>query len=65
MTGINQGSIFAFDLGSSVKLQASDEAGTVIGRAEYTTAENSYLVRYKAADGRAVEAWWTESALEQ
>ena len=33
-------------------------------RAEYSYCENSYLVRYEAADGRAVEQWWTESALK-
>ena len=46
-----------------VKIFASGETGEVIGRSEYTYAENSYLVRYKSGDGRAVENWWTESAL--
>lgn len=55
---------FVFDLAQRVKISASDESGEVIARAEYATSEDSYLVRYKAADGRAVEAWWGESALE-
>jgi hypothetical protein len=54
---------FKFNLNASVSIAASGEAGEVVGRAEYAVAENSYLVRYKAADGRAVEAWWSESAL--
>ena len=54
---------FAFDLGQAVRITASGEQGEVIGRAEYKTSENSYLVRYKAADGRALEIWWGESAL--
>jgi hypothetical protein len=52
-----------FELKQTVTISASGEAGEVIARAEYTVAEASYLVRYKSAEGRAVEAWWTESAL--
>jgi len=55
--------MFKFDLSSEVKIQVSGEVGTVIGRAEYSGCENNYLVRYKCADGRAVESWWPESAL--
>ena len=54
---------FKFELQQTVTIAASGEAGEVIGRAEYTTSESSYLVRYKAGDGRATEAWWNESAL--
>lgn len=39
------------------------EYGTIIARAEYATAEPSYLVRYKRADGVSDERWWSESAL--
>lgn len=52
-----------YQLNQPVKIRASEEQGEIIGRAEYSTAEPGYLVRYKAADGRAVEAWWTQSAL--
>jgi hypothetical protein len=45
-------------------IKASGEQGVVIGRAEYTNADPSYYCRYKAADGRAVEGWWAEDALE-
>jgi hypothetical protein len=55
--------LFRFILDASVAIAVSGEQGTVIARAEYLNAENHYLVRYKAADGRAVEAWWGESAL--
>lgn len=54
---------FAYTLSQIVWIVASAESGEVIGRAEYTYAENSYLVRYCARDGRATEQWWTESAL--
>lgn len=54
---------FQFQLGQSVVVNASGEIGVVIGRAEYQYNENSYCVRYCAADGRAVEQWWGESAL--
>lgn len=54
----------AFELGQKVRIKVSDEAGEIIGIALYAAqTENSYLVRYKAADGRAVENWWNESAL--
>ena len=54
---------FKFNLGAISTIEASGESGTIIGRAEYQTGENSYLIRYKSADGHAVEAWWSESAL--
>lgn len=52
-----------FELGEEVNITASGEHGQIIGRAEYQVSENAYLLRYRAADGRAVEIWWTESAL--
>ncbi len=52
-----------YELMQSVTIATSGEQGEVIGRAEYVHAEPSYLVRYQAADGRAEEVWWTESAL--
>lgn len=55
---------FKFDLGDDVEIIASEEEGTVIGRAEYETGERSYLVHYRAADGRAVDQWWSERRLE-
>lgn len=54
---------FKFELMQNLAVSCSEEQGTVIGRAEYSQNENSYLLRYKAADGRAVESWWGESAL--
>ena len=45
-------------------ITASGESGEIVGRAEYVNADNSYHIRYKAADGRAVTDWWTEGALE-
>jgi len=54
---------FKFNLGDAAKIAASDETGEVVARAEYASSENSYLLRYKSADGRAVESWWGESAL--
>ena len=55
---------FKFDLKAGVIITASGEAGGVIGRAEYPDSPNTYLIRYKAGDGRAVESWWNEDALE-
>lgn len=41
----------------------SGESGEIIGRAEYTTGQPSYMLRYVAKDGRLTEAWWTEDAI--
>lgn len=55
-----------FGLGEDVTIRVSGEGGQVVGFAVYEySSEPSYLVRYKAGDGRAVEAWWTESALSE
>ncbi len=62
-TVATKGSPFAFGLSQRVTINESGEECVVIGRAEYTTAINNYFVRYKAANGLAVETWWTEDAL--
>lgn len=54
---------FDFGLMQGVVIAISGECGQVVGRAEYPFSENQYLVRYKCADGRAVENWWPKSAL--
>lgn len=55
--------MFKFQLGQTVVIATSGETGEVIGRAEYLASQPNYLIRYRCADGRAVEAWWTEDAL--
>jgi hypothetical protein len=55
--------VFAFNLGDWVSIRCSGEDGEVLGRAEYSRGERAYYIRYAAADGRATEAWWGESAL--
>ena len=54
---------FKFDMGKRVRLSQTSEEGVVVGRAEYDHSEDSYLVRYQAADGCQREAWFMESAL--
>lgn len=54
----------AFSHHQRVRLVESGETGTVIGRADFVSAQNSYLIRYRAADGRQVEDWWGEDAIE-
>lgn len=58
-----QDKTFKFALEQEVAIEVSREEGIIVGRAQYATAENSYYLRYEAADGRATEAWWSESAL--
>ena len=54
---------FNFNLADRLVVSCSGETGDVLSRSESTTSEPQYLLRYKAADGRTVEAWWTQSAL--
>ena len=54
---------FRYNLGDRVELKESGESGEVIGRAEYAYAESSYYVRYKAADGRQVDNWHSDSGV--
>lgn len=55
---------FNFKLEDKVKLSESNEGGKIIGRAQYTYAIPAYLVRYVGGDGRQVENWISEDALE-
>lgn len=45
------------------RLSARVESGKVIGRSEFPSAENNYLVLYADATGKQVEKWWAESQL--
>ncbi|MEQ1511650.1 MAG: hypothetical protein ABL934_03115 [Lysobacteraceae bacterium] len=56
---------FKFSLHQKVQITVSGESGEIWARSEYAHAENTYLVHYKAADGRAVRAWWDESTLSE
>lgn len=53
-----------YALKQELRITVTAEEGEVVGRAEYTYAQPSYLLRYKAADGRATEQWWPEDAVE-
>lgn len=55
---------FLFSLNQVVKLAESGETGKVIARSESLTSEPQYLIRYKNADGRLTEVWWSQSVLE-
>jgi hypothetical protein len=54
---------FDFKLGDEVAIEESGERGVVVGRAHYLDQNPTYLLRYRAGDGRCVEQWWAESAL--
>jgi hypothetical protein len=54
---------FYFKLGDEVAIAESSERGVIIGRAHYLDQNPTYLLRYRAGDGRCVEQWWSESAL--
>lgn len=54
---------FAFHMHDPVVIKESGESGTVIGQARHAFADDSFLIRYRSGDGRAVESWWTQTAL--
>jgi hypothetical protein len=54
---------FRFALRADVMRRDSNEIGTVRARAEYITSEPSYLVLYRAANGRQMREWWEQSDL--
>ena len=53
-----------YPFGQTVTITCSGESGEVVGIATFPAREAQYLIRYAAADGRAVEAWWDASALQ-
>jgi len=55
--------IFKFNMGEVVQIVCSGEVGQIVARAEYVSGNRQYLLRYKAGDGRAVEAWWDQEAV--
>lgn len=55
---------FNFKLEQSVIIKTSGEDAVVIARMHSIDTQPQYQLRYMAADGRAVESWWAESALE-
>jgi hypothetical protein len=55
---------FMFDLGDSAKIACSGETGKIVSRSQSIDAQPQYLLRYKAGDGRAVETWWAQDALQ-
>lgn len=56
-------SIFKFQLCELLTIACSGETGECIARSENLISDPQYLLRYKSADGRAVEAWWSQEAL--
>lgn len=56
-------SIFKFQLCELLTIACSGETGECIARSENLISDPQYLLRYQCADGRAVEAWWSQEAL--
>lgn len=54
-----------FELNQGVSIDLTKTPATVIGRSDYTTADPSYLLLFKDAQGNAVEQWWSECHLAE
>lgn len=55
---------FKYALGAQLVISVSGEKGEVVARLDSAHSDDEYRLWYKAADGRAVHEWMTESALE-
>lgn len=55
---------FKYSIGQKVKLVLSEEAGVIVGRAEYCNSDPSYLCRLRVVTGGQAEAWYPEDAIE-
>ena len=60
----NPPAYFTFGLRQRVRLTESGEEGIIIARMDDAEAVSKYHIRYRAADGRQVEDWWSEATLE-
>ncbi len=56
---------FDHNIHDVVMISVSGEVGEIVGRAEREYVLHEYLVRYKDANGCAVERWWNENAIEE
>jgi len=56
---------FDHNIHDVVMISVSGEVGEIVGRAEREYDLHEYLVRYKDANGCAVERWWNENAIEE
>ncbi len=56
--------MFKFELNQFVAISISGEMGHVKSCAQHSDHSNTYLVHYKAADGRADEKWFDEDDIE-
>lgn len=56
---------FAYELGDTVRITCSGETGVITSRMQSLRSNDQYLLRYQNAEGRAVEEWWSEDALEE
>ena len=54
---------FFYELGEAVEITVSGETGIVTGRTDNINADDQFLIRYKANDGRAVSNWFYASEL--
>ncbi|HBX6134742.1 hypothetical protein LVT74_25675 [Klebsiella pneumoniae] len=54
---------FKHERGQVVTVTISEEEGHIKARAEYTHGPNQYLIHYRSADGRAVDARFEEGEL--
>lgn len=55
--------MFKFELGASVKVGNYSGSAVIIGRAEYLSRPNLYLIKYEKSDGLPAEEWFEEGDL--
>ena len=56
---------FAFKMGATIVLYLNSTKGEIIGRAQYESAQDDYLVKYLNGNGDFCKTWVTESDISK
>lgn len=56
---------FAFKMGATVVLCLNGTPGEVVGRAQYESARDDYLVKYLNGNGDLCKTWFIESDISK
>jgi len=51
---------FAYEIGDTIKHNNSANTGRIIGRGEYASMQNDYLVEHDDGTGTIIQSWWDE-----
>lgn len=56
---------FAFKMGATIVIYLNGTKGEIVGRAQYESAQDDYLVKYLNGNGDLCKTWFTESDISK